>query len=225
MPSTACFPKLAEVFNCSIELIWIPPKAVYTPKTKKPLTEEEQAIRTANQKKAAPYIARRQKLGLFQRELAEKAGVNESIVFRMESGKNWPRWETRQKLRRALGMPEERSYTVEERNEIFLELEKQGVIRMAMTVKREKLKAAHVDFNDLYQELAMQALRAIDRFQPGDATATLKTFVRRNLEFYIEKWIAKTCMHGFSGEVSHPRPDIRMFSLDALMEAGFDPIG
>ena len=42
-----------------------------------------------------------------QKELAEKAGIDRSTISYMESGKYNPRWETRQKIRRVLGMPEE----------------------------------------------------------------------------------------------------------------------
>ena len=89
-------------------------------KAKVPLTDEQLAIREANKKKAAIYKERRIALGLSQKQLIQKAGVGLHTIHRIENGKNWPRWETRQKIRHALGMPEERVYSIEERNAIFL---------------------------------------------------------------------------------------------------------
>ena len=68
------------------------------------------------------------------------------------------------------------------------------------------------------------ALRAIDRFQP-DGAASIKTFVDKNVDFFIKRWIVKFAMHGLSGKVHYSLPDISVLSLDALMEEGFDPAG
>lgn len=72
----------------------------------------------------APIVERRMELGISQHELARLAGVHYQTVHRMETGVQVPIWETRQKLRRALGMPEERYITVQQRNEIFTELQR-----------------------------------------------------------------------------------------------------
>lgn len=61
----------------------------------------------ANKANAAPYKERRLALGLSQKQLAQKAGIDESGYRRMELGQSVPIWETRQKIRRVLGMPEE----------------------------------------------------------------------------------------------------------------------
>ena len=115
-PSEADFPKIAETLGCSITLIWAPPT------TKRVRSREEEAVMTANREKAAPYVERRVALGLTKKELAEKAGLAVSTIRGMEAGRCAPCWETRQKIRKALGMPEERYYTAEERNALFLEL-------------------------------------------------------------------------------------------------------
>lgn len=72
----------------------------------------------------APIVERRRELGISQQELARLAGVHYQTVHRMETGTQVPLWETRQKLRRVLGLPEERYFTVEQRNEIFMELDR-----------------------------------------------------------------------------------------------------
>ena len=221
-PADQDFPKIAEVLGCSVTTIWIPPRT--GSKVRRVRTAEEEAIEAANREKIAPYIERRVALGLTKKELAEKAGVDPATVRCMETGKYSPCWETRQKIRRALGMPEERYYTIEDRNAIFLDLQEQGVIRRAINRNITPLRAVHADLDDLEQELIICALRAIDRFQP-DGTASIKTFVDKNVDFFIKQWIVKFAMHGLSGKVHYPLPDISVLSLDALMEAGFDPAG
>ena len=54
-------------------------------KAKAPLTNEQLAIREANQQKAAVYKERRIALGLLQKELAEKASVSVSTITNMET--------------------------------------------------------------------------------------------------------------------------------------------
>lgn len=179
---------------------------------------KELARREANKGKAKPYIDRRLELGLSKVELAQKAGVDKATVRGMESGKYWPCWDTRQKLRRVLGMPEERSYTDEERNALFFGLE--DSIHWLIRRNMSRIRRAHMDTDDLYQDLAMCALRAIDRFQPN-GKATLKTFVERNMSFHLKRQLVRFCMHGLSGKVHYPLPDIMVFSLEALMEDGF----
>lgn len=115
-------------------------------------------------------------------------------------------------------MPEERCYTEEDRNARFLELEES--IHWLIRKNRDRIYRVHMDADDLYQDLAVCALRAIDRFQP-DGKATLKTFVERNLSFHLERKLMQFCMHGLSGKVHYPLPNITVFSLEALMEEGF----
>lgn len=219
-PSDKDFPKIAEALGCSVEQIWIPPKARVIRVQRKP-SRAQSAVETPaiaeNREKAAPYKERRCALGMTQKELAKKASVSVSTVLHLETGKRVPCWDTRQKIRRALGMPEERSYTEEERNSLFFELE--DSIHLLIRKNRDRIYAVHMDADDLYQDLAVCALRAIDRFQP-DGKATLKTFVERNMAFLLERELVKFCMHGLSGKIHYPLPGIKVFSLDALMEEG-----
>lgn len=212
-PSDGDFPKIAEVLGCDVAEIWIPPKR----KSSRVRSAEEKVLEAENREKATPYIERRVALGLSKKELAQKAGVDVLTIRGMEAGRCAPRWDTRQKIRRALGMPEDRSYTEEERNALFLGVEESihWLIRKNMT----RIYAVHMDADDLYQDLAVCALRAIDRFQP-DGKATLKTFVERNMAFLLEKKLVQFCMHGLSGKIHYPLPNITVFSLEALMEEG-----
>ena len=145
------------------------------------------------------------------------AGVDVSTIRGYEAGKYWPCWETRQKVRRALGMPEERSYIEDKRNELFLEMEES--LHWLIRKNWNRICRVHMDSDDLYQDLAVCALRAIDRFQP-DGKATLKTFVERNMAFLLEKKLVQFCMHGLSGKLHYPLPGITVYSLEALMEEG-----
>ena len=151
-------------------------------KAKVPLTDEQLAVKEANRQKAAVYKERRIALGLSQKQLIQKAGVGLHNIHRIESGKNWPRWETRQKIRRALGMPEERVYSIEERNAIFFELKSKYLIEWIIGKNISTLKAigAIPYLEDFHQYLALCAIRAIDRFQ-ADRGASLGTFVTANL--------------------------------------------
>ena len=213
-PSATVLSQIAAVLQCSADdEIW----SVEVSTTRKQLSDEELARREANKEKAKPYIERRIALGLKKKDLAIKSGVNVYTIRNMESGMCWPCWDTRQKIRRALGMPKECSYTEAERNALFFELEES----IHWTIRRNmvRIRKAHMDTDDLYQDLAVCAIRAIDRFQP-DGNATLKTFVERNMEFLLERKMVQFCMHGLAGKVHYPLPGITVFSLDALMEEG-----
>jgi len=215
-PPLTMLSKIAAVLLCDAnDAIWT--VEVAPDKPTKQLSAEELARRETNKEKARPYIERRLALGLKKKDLAEKAGITADAVRAMESGRSWPCWDTRQKLRRVLGMPEERCYTEEERNVLFFELEES--IHWLIRRNMARICRVHMDVDDLYQDLAVCALRAIDRFQP-DGEATLKTFVERNMSFHPERKLVQFCMHGLSGKVHYPLPNITVFSLDALMEEG-----
>lgn len=171
----------------------------------------------ANKANAAPYKERRLALGLSQRQLAEKIGIDRSTIRTMENGWHKPYWETRQKIRRVLGMPEERFFTTEERNAIFLEI--QGEIQWIIRKNLRTIRAVHIDPEDVFQELALEAIRAIDRYTPS-GTATVKTFVEKNIARYINKIIVRGYLHDMTGKITYPLPAVSVISFDALVEAG-----
>lgn len=187
---------------------------------------ERLAVWKSNRQKAAPYKERRIALGLSQKQLAEKAGIKNSTISLMETGKIWLRWEARQKIRRALEMPEEGLYSIEERNAIFFELQIEDSIEWVVRKNISTLKAmgAISYLEDFRQDLSLCAIRAIERFQ-ADRGTSLKSFVAANLTLFAKRWIVKFGMHGISGAIKYPLPEIRVLSLDALRESGFDIAG
>jgi len=187
---------------------------------------EQLAVWESNRQKAAPYKERRVALGLSQTQLAKKAGIKNSTISLMEMGKIWLRWETRQKIRRALEMPEEGIYSIEERNAFFLELQSQNLIEWIVGKNVSTLKAmgAISYLEDFRQDLSLCAIRAIERFQ-ADRGTSLKTFVASSLTLFAKRWIAKFGMHGMSGKIEYPLPKICVFSLDTLRKSGFEIAG
>jgi len=166
-----------------------------------------------------PIVERRRALGISQHELARLAGVHYQTVHRMETGAQTPIWETRQKLRRVLGLPEERHFTVQQRNEIFAELERPiwGVISQ----NRRVLTALHADLDDVYQDLALCAIRAIDRYDPQASTASVETFVMKNVEKQIRRSFVYFRCHGLGGAAARDLESGVVISLDSMQEAGW----
>lgn len=165
-----------------------------------------------------PIVERRLELGISQHELARLGGVHYQTVHRMETGAQVPFWGTRQKLRRALGMPEERYITVEQRNEIFTELERP--IWCVINRNRRILTALYADLDDVYQDLALCAIRAIDRYDPQKHTASVKTFAMKNVEAQIKQSFAYFRCRGLGGAAARDLESGVVVSLDFMLEAG-----
>ena len=165
-----------------------------------------------------PIMERRQELGLSMKQLAMMAGICPQTVYRMEAGEQVPTWETRQKLRRVLGLPEERYITVQQRNEIFAELERP--IWCVINQNRRILAALHADLDDVYQDLALCAIRAIDRYDPQKSMATVKTFAMKNVEAHIKKSFEFFRCRGLSGAAARNLESGVVVSLDFMLEAG-----
>lgn len=166
----------------------------------------------------APIVERRLELGISQHELARLAGVHYQTVHRMEVGTQVPTWETRQKLRRVLGLPEERYITVAQRNEIFMELEQS--IWCVINQNRRILTALHADLDDVYQDLALCAIRAIDRYDPNKSMAGVKTFAMKNVEASIKRSFVYFRCRGLGGNAARNLESGVVVSLDFMLEAG-----
>lgn len=166
----------------------------------------------------APIVDRRQELGISQHKLARLAGVHYHTVHRMEIGTQVPTWETRQKLRRVLGLPEERYITVQQRNEIFMELDRP--IWCVINQNRRILTALHADLDDVYQDLALCAIRAIDRYDPTKFSTSVKTFAMKNVEAHIKRSFAYFRCRGLSGAAARNLESGVVVSLDYMLEAG-----
>ena len=180
-----------------------------------------QEQRADNREKAAPIKKRRLALGLTKKQLAAKAGMSHHTVSAWETGICLPRWDTRQKIRRALGLPEERYYTAEQRNAILADLMEQDIIEWEIRHRIQVLKrigaASFID--DLRQDCLVCALRAIDRYQP-DSTASVVTFTKKNVRYFIQKWILRFRLHGLTAS-TNSLPRVTVYSLDALIEDAF----
>lgn len=169
-------------------------------------------------------IERREELCISAKQLAKLANVHVRTINRMESGICTPTWETRQKLRRALGLPEERYITVQERNEIFMELERP--IRGVINRNRLVLIALHADMEDVYQDMALCAIRAIDRYDPQNATATsVKTFAMKNVKAHIKKSFAYFRCRGLGGTDAKNLKSGTVVSMDVMVESGMQFVG
>lgn len=166
----------------------------------------------------APIVERRKELGLSMRQLARMAGIHYKTVEKMEAGSQTPTWDTRQKLRRALGLPEERYFTVQQRNEIFMTLENR--IRIVINQNRNILTVIHADLDDVYQDLALCAIRAIDRYDPQKSTASVKTFVMSNVEAHIKNTFEYFRCRGLGGVAARNLGSGVVVSLDYVLEAG-----
>lgn len=161
---------------------------------------------------------RRLSLGINYIQLAAMSGVTRNNISRAEKGKQIPHWATRQKLRRALGMPEERYFTVQQRNEIFLTLNKR--IWKVIYENKHTLQVLNADLDDVYQELSLCALRALDRYQ-SDGAATPETYAMKNVAAYIKTVFCYFRCHGLSGESAKSLESGTVVSLDAALEAGW----
>lgn len=165
-----------------------------------------------------PIVERRHELGLTMKQLAKMASIHPRTISLMEAGKCMPTWKTRQKLRKALGLPEERYITVQQRNEIFMELERP--IWCVINQNRRVLAALHADLDDVYQDLALCAIRAIDRYDPQKSAATVKTFAMKNVEAHIKKSFEFFRCRGLGGAAARHLESGVVVSLDFMLEAG-----
>lgn len=210
--------KLCEVFHCSLRELGLDPKTLKAPRVKHQLSAEQAQRKQANREKNGEYLERRKELGLTQQCLAERAGVSKYTVVALEVGRHLPTWESRQKIRRALGMPEERFYTVEERNALFMDF--QGLVCWMVGENLGRIRAVHADPEDFRQDLMEAALRAIDHFRP-DGGASLTTFVAKSMQLSLKNMLGRYSMQGLSGKIQWSLPDIHISSLSAMLDGGF----
>ena len=161
--------------------------------------------------KYAPYRDRRLELGLTQTELAQKAGLKKMTVSWMECGRSEPTWASRQKIRQALGWPEERYYSVEERNELVLRMG--NIIGWVLNQHREYLREAGVDLEDARQDLTLRTIVSIDRYQPvGDVP--IENYVMKQLLFEVKTIRWRAIAKGLTGKGSRWLPFRTVVSLD-----------
>jgi hypothetical protein len=85
---------------------------------------------------------------------------------------------------------------------------------------RRVLTAVHADLDDVYQDLALCAIRAIDRYDPSKSTASVKTFAMRNVEAQIKKSFEYFRCRGLGGAAARNLESGVVVSLDFMLEAG-----
>ena len=206
MPSKA--EKVSKVLHLPVELVPVPSKH---PPYNRRTTNESDPEKEKRIEKYTPYRDRRLELGLTQKELAEKAGVADTTISAMECGLNDPIWQTRQKIRKALGWDEEHYYTVEERNELILSMSK--VFQWVINQHREYLREVFVDLEDAYQDLVLCAICAIDRYDPSGGAA-VENYVISQLVFEVRNIRARAVAKGFTGRDARRLPFNTLISLE-----------
>lgn len=204
--------KVAHVLQLPLESVPVGGKhAAYSKRPMKQYDPEK----AARIEKYTPYRDRRLELGMTQAELAKKAGVNDNTISVMECGISEPLWTTRQKIRKALGWPEEHFYTVEERNEILLRLN--NAIWWVLSLHREYLRDARVELEDAYQDLVLCAICAIDRYDPSGG-AVVDNYVISQMIFEVRNIRTRALAKGFTGKDARRLSRGTLLSLDALTE-------
>lgn len=170
-------------------------------------------------KKYAPYRSRRLELGLQQEELAKLAGVAVQTVSAMESGSRDVHWATRQKIRKALGWPEERYFTVEERNAELLRME--NVIHWVLNRHREYLLEAGADLEDAYQDLVLCAIKAIDRYDPSGG-AMIENYLIVQLKLEVRNIRRRAIAKGLVGKGTNRLSYNTTVSFDEMTQYGYE---
>ena len=72
----------------------------------------------------------------------------------------------------------------------------------------------------MYQDLALCAIRAIDRYDPSKSLASVKTFAMRNVEAHIKKSFEYFRRQGLGGTAARNMKSGVVVSLDFMLEAG-----
>lgn len=152
-----------------------------------------------------------------QKELAAASGVSPLTIRILEAGKRPAAWETMQKLRRAVGLPEERFFSVEERNRKLMGM--MNTIRWVMGNYAPDIHRLSMDREDVFQELALCALRALDRYCPREG-ASVETYVTRSLMGKMKHLINRQAAGGLVGGDARYTVIPMTVSMEGLLEAG-----
>ena len=202
--------RIAQALHLPLEAV--PVRGPRKPYGKRPVGIVDE-MRAALIEKYAPYRKRRLELGMRQEALAKKAGVTQNTIWTMECGICEPLWQNLQNIRKALGWPEERYFTVEERNEQLLRM--QNISRWVLIHNREYLLEGGAELEDAYQDLTLRAILSIDRFQPVEGIS-LESFVITQLMYEVKTIRRHAAAKGFTGEGSRWMPFRAVVSLDDL---------
>ena len=209
-PRDIYLPPLSRALGCREADIWTPPIKYWL------RGYDEERIQKAGV--MAPMLRRRLELEMSLKELSSRSGVGERTLSDLEAGRHTPTWDTRQKIRRALDMPEERYFTVEERNQKFARFEK--IIQWVMNQHFSAMQRLNMDHEDVFQDLALCTIRAIDRYYPKENAGTIETYVIRNLMGQMKHLIYKHNAGGLVGGDAKCSKIPLTTSLECLLEDG-----
>ena len=108
------------------------------------------------------------------------------------------------------GTPDTGRLSIEERNELVVS--HIDCIDRVMRRNRLLIQAAHLDRDDVYQNLAIRLIHAVERYQPGPMS--MKSYITMQLRYELLNCKSAKTMYGF-----HSAPyDLRnaSVSLEAL---------
>lgn len=215
-PSPDRVQEIGQVLNLPPEQV--PVRGRRKPAASRPVNTGDPA-KAERLKKYAPYRSRRLELGLRQEDLAKLAGIAVQTISAMESGSRDVHWATRQKIRKALGWPEERYFTVEERNAELLRME--NVIHWVLNRHREYLLEAGADLEDAYQDLLLCAIKAIDRYDPSGG-AMIENYLIVQLKLEVRNIRRRAIAKGLVGKGTSRLSYSTTVSFDELTQYGYE---
>ena len=215
-PSPERVQEIGQVLSLPVEQV--PVRGRRKPAISRPVNTDDPA-KAERLKKYAPYRARRLELGLQQEEVAKRAGVEVQTVTAMESGSREVHWATRQKIRKALGWPEERYFTVEERNAELLRMD--NIIHWVLNRHREYLLESGADLEDAYQDLVLRAIQAIDRYDPSGGAA-IENYLIAQLKQEVKSIRRHALAKGLVGKGTNWLPYNTTVSFDEMTQYGYE---
>lgn len=208
--------KIGQVLHLPAEQV--PVRGRRRPAVSRPVNTDAPA-KAERFQKYAPYRARRLELGLQQEELAERAGLAVQTISAMESGSRDVHWATLQKIRKALDWPEERHFTVEERNAELLRMD--NIIHWVLNRHREYLLEGGADLEDAYQDLVLRAIKAIDRFDPAGGTK-IENYLICQLKLEVKNIRRRAIAKGLVGKGTNRLSYNTTVSFDDFTRTGYE---
>ncbi len=112
------------------------------------------------------------------------------------------------------------NYSLAERNRIVEE--NLHLIDKVIRKNRALMSAAHLDYDDTYQQLAIRLIRCVEGFDPEKGT--LKSLIYSQLKYELLNCKAPLRLTGITGAPSEFRRE-NILSLDAISEDYINHIG
>lgn len=176
----------------------------------------------------SPIRKRREALGISRNRLGKITGITVDQLYAYERGSHLPTGNNLRKLAAALGCsPEDirpgyvepvKRYTVQERNEIVVSL--LNDIWAVINRNRTLVIATGIDREDLYQELAIGLIRAVDTYDP--AKGKIRTHAGKTMKYAL----MEACRKWSNGGITNGPPGVNFTcSLDAALENVYQTAG